>query len=490
MPLEIFILRSGHVFSKRGLSSVEVLTFACLSPGLLIFESMIADLLQKKDLRGLVTAWKQLVIDMREALEKEDPKALDLATKYKWGAKELEALEELFTDAEKGFDHPEDATFIPPNEALSFVQTMFENAYVDAGMVDEPVGQGLAMQVPAVTNRTLKQEAKPPPGQRLLSSPFDEPGPFYITEGAKAVAWRFLNGKHAFLRTPKPFALADRARLVMVGDWGTGIDRADIISKRMRQALEEARDRQRHVFHLGDIYFCGWPKEAQERFLDHWPVRDGEDFAFSWCLNGNHDMYCGGHGYFDVVLGDPRFAQQGGRSYFLLENNEWQVIGLDSAYEEWSFGNGQIDWALEQRSRAPQKKGLLLSHHQPFSDYEGGKKSEGLLEAAAPLLRDKRTTAWLWGHEHRAVVYPPRDFKFSNGSKGQLPFGCCIGHGGVPAWPTKQRASVRYALERTKRQGIETFGMFGFGILDIDGPMAWLTLVDEEGNTGFSEPIV
>ncbi|HEY5705606.1 MAG TPA: metallophosphoesterase [Terrimicrobiaceae bacterium] len=451
---------------------------------------MIADLLRKSDVRGLVTAWKQLVTDMRAALARNDPKALELAKKYDWSDAELAALEKLFADAEEGFQYPQEGTFIPPNDALSLVQTIFENAYVAAGMVDDQAGQGLATQVPAVTVRTLKQEGKPPPGQSLFSSIFDEPNPLYITEGARAVAWRLLNGKHAFSRTPKPFALADRARLVIVGDWGTGIERADLISGLMRRALEEARDRQRHAIHLGDIYFCGWPKEAQERFLDHWPVKTGEeDLAFSWCLNGNHDMYCGGHGYFDVVLGDPRFAGQGGCSYFLLENDEWQIIGLDSAYEEWSFSNGQIAWADEQRGRASQKKGVLLSHHQPFSAYESGTKSEGLIAEAAPLLKGGRTTAWVWGHEHRGVVYRPRDFTFPDGSTGDLPFGCCIGHGGVPAPPTKQLDSVLYALTDTVRSGIERFGMFGFGILDIDGALATLTLVDEKGRRPFIQQI-
>ena len=32
----------------------------------------------------------------------------------------------------------------------------------------------------------------------------------------------------------------------------------------------------------------------------------------SWALNGNHDMYSGGWGYFDHLLADERFSRQRG----------------------------------------------------------------------------------------------------------------------------------------------------------------------------------
>lgn len=441
-------------------------------------------------MRALVAAWRKMVSEARTLLAEGDARAVQCAQKHEWTDSDLAALEQLLTEAESGFVNEEDAVFIPPNDALSLVQTILEDAYMAAGMVDEPAGQGLTAELPAITDRSLKPEAKANAAQALFSSPFDEPNPLYITEGARAIAWRRIHGRHAFSRTPKPFTLANRARLVLVGDWGTGIRRADGIADLMRKALKAAPDRQRHAIHLGDIYFSGWPGECQKRFLDHWPVKPGEDLAHSWCLNANHDMYCGGHGYFDVVLGDSRFAAQGGCSHFLLENDHWQILGLDSAYEEWTFSNGQVGWAEDQRDRAPGKQGMLLSHHQPFSDYEPGGKPARLAEAAAPLLRDRRTTAWLWGHEHRGAAYKPHDFTFADGSKGRLPFGACLGHGGVPARPTKKAGpNTLHVLTETIRHGIEKFGMFGFAIVDLDGASATITFMDEKGRAAFSHKI-
>src|SRR5207245_6113755 len=59
--------------------------------------------------------------------------------------------------------------------------------------------------------------------------------------------------------------------------------------------------------------------------------------TISFALNSNHEMYAGGEGYFRALLADNRFAAQGGLSYFALENNQWLIIGLDTAYfARWS----------------------------------------------------------------------------------------------------------------------------------------------------------
>jgi hypothetical protein len=443
---------------------------------------MIADLLKKTELLEHVKAWKSLVVAARAGIKNGEDKALEAAAKYGWKEEDLALLEDYLTKAEQGFDHKDDAVYIAPEEELSVIQTIMENAYFETGMVEKSGGQNLASGVPAITNNTLKLEVKPSSGQSLFYTKFDEPNPRFITAGIKAIAYRKLHGRYTFSNNPTTFALAKRARLVLVGDWGSGIDRADLIAKLMADAVKDADDRQCHVVHLGDIYFCGWPEEAQERFLDHWPVKPG-DAAFSWCLNGNHDMYCGGEGYFKIVLGDSRFKEQGGCSYFALENEHWQILGLDTAYEEWKLEGNQFGWAVQQRFNNPAKKGILLSHHQPFSDYEKSAKSDGLAETAAALLKENRTTAWLWGHEHRCVVYKSHDFAFKDGTAGKLPFGACLGNGGVPTHATKpvNNPTSLHAETGSFRVGLEKFGLFGFAILDIDGDSAELTVVNENG---------
>ncbi len=97
----------------------------------------------------------------------------------------------------------------------------------------------------------------------------------------------------------------------MVGDWGSGLPHARKVSDQMRsytlQGLADGRDT--NVVHLGDVYYAGFPSEYVDRFLQWWPVRPAEAGDIrSWSMNGNHDMYSGGDGYFDTLLADPRFA--------------------------------------------------------------------------------------------------------------------------------------------------------------------------------------
>jgi len=105
--------------------------------------------------------------------------------------------------------------------------------------------------------------------------------------------------------------LGASARLVVAGDWGSGIQRAVNVSLHMRRFVEEGmrQGRDTHVMSLGDVYYSGLEHEYVDWFLPHWPVRPSETGSIgSWALNGNHDMYAGGHGYFETLLGDTRFS--------------------------------------------------------------------------------------------------------------------------------------------------------------------------------------
>ena len=71
--------------------------------------------------------------------------------------------------------------------------------------------------------------------------------------------------------------VADDARLVIVGDWGTGLPRARDVAALMQERIADAvtGGRQVHVLHLGDVYYSGLETEDQRRFLDLWPVTPG-----------------------------------------------------------------------------------------------------------------------------------------------------------------------------------------------------------------------
>ena len=65
-------------------------------------------------------------------------------------------------------------------------------------------------------------------------------------------------------------------------------------------------------------------------------------------------------------------------SAFLLENGNWQIFGLDSAWQsidikgsKGNFHRAQPPFVKQIREANRDKGGVILSHHQPLSSYEG-----------------------------------------------------------------------------------------------------------------------
>jgi hypothetical protein len=166
---------------------------------------------------------------------------------------------------------------------------------------------------------------------------------------------------------------------------------------------------------MGDVYYSGMNSEVQKQFLDLWPKVPN---AVSRACNSNHEMYTGGHAYFDLTL--KQFEQPA--SYFAMQNDHWLLIGLDSAYIEGRFKEDQLPWLNNLIANAGGRKVVLFTHHQLFSWAE--KKGARLEEKIGQILKDKNIFAWYWGHEHRCMIYD------------QHPawglYGRCIGHSGYP----------------------------------------------------------
>lgn len=79
--------------------------------------------------------------------------------------------------------------------------------------------------------------------------------------------------------------LSPDARMLLVGDWGSGIPGAIQVAAKMRSnyLYPEIGKRDLHVVHLGDVYYAGMPNEYTKNFLLHWPVQAGEEaFVKSW----------------------------------------------------------------------------------------------------------------------------------------------------------------------------------------------------------------
>ena len=295
-----------------------------------------------------------------------------------------------------------------------------------------------------------------------------------------AMAKRKYTKKHPFVASPAVSRIADESRLIVVGDWASGLPRAIKVADQMREALRPGINRklEQHAIHLGDTYYSGWPSEYQRRFIPWWPVNAFESkFVSSWSLNANHDMYSGGEGYYETLLKDPRFAGHAGCSYFALHSKHWRVLGLDTGWIEGDLEGPQLEWVRTQcdEARANEQRVLLLSHHQLVSSYEHqGKRLESRL---GELLKAGKIDAWIWGHEHRCMVYEP-------GSG--LQYAACVGHGGVPVYMYhrdngKYPAPGIFEDRRYIRSGAERWAYMGFCVLDFNGPRMSVRYLDENG---------
>lgn len=380
---------------------------------------------------------------------------------------------------------PEDeAAFFARSPEISLLQSALERFYD----TQQPGAVGPVPAPPSDRRSGLRSPAPTAPSaSRRLFNAFSESDPRWVGS-LVAEGLRYFRGKHAFGVAPADLPIADKARLLIVGDWGSGVPRAQTVARQMRRVIEQGKEAglEQHVVHLGDVYYSGWDWEYKKRFLPYWPVYPEEaDRITSWSLNGNHDMYSGGFGYFDTLLRDTRFQCHNDTSYFRLANDHWQFLGLDTAYEENSLGlpgDGptapQRDWLLGHLGASSPRKTMLLSHHQLISAYEKSALAVG------PDLRARldagAVRAWLWGHEHRCVLY---------GAQAGVAFPRCIGHGGVPVYmvhPDTGRydAPVSYEYRHYIPGGFggaEHWAIFGFAVLDLDGPRMQVRYIYEDG---------
>ncbi len=230
------------------------------------------------------------------------------------------------------------------------------------------------------------------------------------------------------------------ARVALAGDWGTGAEPAIKILKHIAGHAPDI------FVHLGDVYYSGTPKECRSNFSD--PIRQvlraGSSNPLVYSLAGNHDMYCGGVGYYELIktLNPAPFAQRA--SFFCLRSADerWQLLAMDTGLHDdnplgvaeavTSVEADELEWHRE-RIREFRGRTILLSHHQMFSAFsaigeadENGKRSAvnpHLRKAFQSLSAAGRISAWFWGHEHKLAVYN----KFADLERGR-----CLGHGAVP----------------------------------------------------------
>jgi len=226
--------------------------------------------------------------------------------------------------------------------------------------------------------------------------------------------------------------------IALAGDWGTGTD----VSQQIADSMVGGSTAPELTIHLGDIYYVGLESEVQENCL-------GKDSAKykgvlwrggtkgSFALNGNHEMYSGGNGYFDdflPTLGIPTSNDHRQlTSYFCLETPVWRILAIDTGYNsDTLFGHCTLEKSLLnwlQNVVDPvhkRKPTILLSHHQWFSGFNDGNYGKPA-DQIAPFLQNQEIV-WLWGHEHRLAIYD----KYTDPGNRLTVYARCMGHGGMP----------------------------------------------------------
>lgn len=328
-----------------------------------------------------------------------------------------------------------------------------------------PSNQVLSLMQSAYEEYLEEREAE------IEEVPFDTSDP-----GWASVAWEKLKalfrGKREFIRHSSEesfrIELPENATVVLYSDWGTGEETARRVMREIRAANPT------HAIHLGDIYYSGTKREVQKRFLDVIAAEGPGGSCRHFSLNANHDMYSGGYGYFDLAL--TQFGQPA--SYFNLRNQHWQLIGLDSGYEDHGLQDPQKDWLAAQLANG-ERKSILMTHHQFFSPYESRAFDRALHRKVKPLL--EHVHAWFWGHEHRCIV-----FEEHMGIKAR-----CVGHGAmpeeVPFGPARfPQIPVRAADERPA-PGSNDEIRHGFAVLRFAGAALEVSYQDEFGAKFFQE---
>ncbi|HZV75959.1 MAG TPA: metallophosphoesterase [Conexibacter sp.] len=385
-----------------------------------------------------------------------------------------------------------DAPFLARDPMVSLLQSTLESGLREQGVRDEAPG-----------HRTLLERILHWIRAVLHPVRFGPTDVDWVTKIGAATLDRLARGNHPFNPQPATHAIADDARIVIVGDWGTGVPRAREVARYMAEEVADAlaQGRQVHVVHLGDVYYSGLDEEVERHVLAPglWPVSAEQARAgvTSWSLNGNHDMYGGGWGYFGTLLGDERFAAQRSpdgkpTSFFRLTSPSWDFVALDTSWDPDVLAQGHVGVLQDPQAEFVAKvaaesdrKLVLLSHHQLLSVYDPGDLGPTLASKLAPVLDSGRVTAWLWGHEHRCMGFE---------AAGGVNFPRCIGHGGVPVL-MEHAADDRIAPPGAwEERGClaergERWARFGFAILDIGPDGIAVRYRDDQGTVVRSETI-
>ena len=297
-------------------------------------------------------------------------------------------------------------------------------------------------------------------------------------------------GKHKFPSgQPKVIAIPDQVSIAMAGDWGTGNwgTMANPAASTKIGKLIAAQNAD-YTIHLGDVYYAGTSGEETNNLLKLWPKGSSGSFT----LNSNHEMYSGAKPYFTEVLGNSLFQLQAPYSFFALENSNWVIVGLDSAYygdEDALYSDGALDAAAQipflQAQAQKGKKVIVLTHHNGL--LENGsiaapgtaqvKLWNGVMQA---FQGSPPPSYWYWGHVHAGVAYNP-----VNGILCR-----CAGHSALP-WGTASELQNNPNVAWVENVGANDPDdklrlCNGFAVVALSGANISETFYDETGRVAWT----
>lgn len=310
--------------------------------------------------------------------------------------------------------------------------------------------------------------------------------------GWLSMAWKLIFKPRKYPWIPPsevPEKIEDDAILAIFSDWGTGLYGAPHIAHAIAQL-----NRCDVCLHLGDTYYSGSNNEIHNRLISAWPPRASK--AINRTLNGNHEMYSGGEGYFRALSAQP-FQQAS--SCFAMQNCNWLLLCLDTAYVDFDIDDRQVDWIKKQLASAGKRKVIFFSHHQPFSFLSpGGDKLQAKLDG---ILESGRIYAWFFGHEHRLVLYS-QHAKWGLSAR-------CVGNGGFPEFrdtvsgcggpthfvslsatpdvPASELLDGPNPFIDDAPTDPDKYGPHGFLTLKLEGTSAYETYFDPTGRTVYRE---
>jgi hypothetical protein len=305
-------------------------------------------------------------------------------------------------------------------------------------------------------------------------------------------AWleHLILGKYSFPPgTPPVASIPDQLTIAIAGDFGTGdwgtATAPAASTKIATKAIPSLAPNL--TIHLGDVYYEGSSSEETNYLVKLWPHGSGP--ATCYTMNSNHEMYSGAKPFFVDAVGSPLFSAQAPYSFFALENTNWVIVGLDSAYysDELTLymngslgGSAQVDFLKAQAQKG--KKMILFTHHNGLA--EDGSAPTGLWnEVMSCFPAGSGPVYWYWGHVHAGAVYAPKGgVQCRCTGYAALPWGCASNL-------AKPNPNVVWFESRNADDDTDNLRVLnGFTYLQLDGATLNEAFYDENGGVAWSAP--